>query len=234
MLTLGLVGSPRKHGLSSQLVDQALAGAASSGSQVRRLYLIDYDIPSYPRSAKRRYADIDELVAEADAMVIGSPVYYKDVSGLVREFIDYVHSRPKPHKFAGLPALGMCVAGGTGRGQITALRSLYGFFFFHGVRPIDPIPVSRFNFQIALEKAYAGGQEVAKRAPSRQPFKDLAKKTTYYYKLKYLRYDIVDEITMLAGQALDSSEAQQSVIDKCRSALKQAQDLLVLLPYILR
>ena len=92
MLTLGVVGSPRKDGLSIQLVDQALAGAAASGSQIRWLCLIDYDIPSFPHSAERRYDEIDELVAEADAMVIGSPAYYKDVSGLAREFIDYVHS----------------------------------------------------------------------------------------------------------------------------------------------
>ncbi len=225
MLTLGVVGSPNKAGLSSQLVDQALAGAASCGSQVRRLDLIDYDIPSFPRSAKKRYDEIDELVAEADAMVIGSPVYYKDVSGLVREFIDYLHSGPKSEKMPGEPALGMCVAGGSGMGQITALRSLHGFFFFRHLRPIDPIPVSRFSFRVALKEAYAGGQQVARMAPSRRPFKDLAEKITHFCRLKYLRFDIVDEIIMLAGQMLDSSEMEQLVLDKCRSSMKEARAL---------
>ena len=225
MLTLGVVGSPRKNGLSGQLVDQALAGAASGGSQVHRLNLIDYDIPSYPHSAGKRHSDIDELVTEADAMVIGSPVYYKDVTGLVREFIDYLHSGPKETKMKGQPALGMCVAGGTGMGQITALNSLHGFFFFRHLRPIDPIPVSKFNFQTALKEAYVGGQEVAKRALSRRPFENLTEKITHFSRLKYLNYDIVDEIIMLVTQILDSSKAQQSVIDKCRGTLKQAHNL---------
>jgi len=126
---------------------------------------------------------------------------------------------------SGLPAFGMCVAGGSGMGQITALRSLYGFFFFRGLRPFDPIPVSRFNFQTALKRAYAAGQELASTGPSRQPFEDLAAKITHFYKLKYLRYDIVDELIMVAEQMLDSSEAEQAVIDRCRNALEQARDL---------
>jgi multimeric flavodoxin WrbA len=82
MLTLGVIGSPRKKGLTSQLVNQALDGAASGGSEIHWLYLIDYEIQSFPRSVDNRYEDLDKLVAEGDAMVIGSPVYYKDVTGI--------------------------------------------------------------------------------------------------------------------------------------------------------
>ena len=225
MLTLGIMGSPRKNGLTSQLVSQALKGASSGGAEVRRVNLIDYEIPSYPRSRDQRYADLDELVSAADAMIVGSPVYYKDVSGLVREFIDYVHSGPRKHKMEGQPAFGMCVAGGSGMGQITALRSLYGFFFFRNFRPIDPIPVSRFNFQAALKEAYDRGQALAGISGPRQPFADLAERIAHHYNLKYLRYDMVDEIIMLSEQMLTSADKEQAVLDRCRSAYEQAVSL---------
>ena len=225
MLILGIMGSPRKNGLTSQLVSRALEGATSGGAEVARVDLIDYEIPSYPRSRHQRHADLEELVSAADGMIIGSPVNYKDVTGLVREFIDYVHSGPKEHKMEGQPAFGLCVAGGSGMGQITALRSLYGFFFFRNFRPVDPIPVSRFNFQAALEEAHARGRKLAGMSGPRCPYTDLADRLAHFYCLRYLRYDMVDEIIMLAEQMLSSANKEQAVLDRCRSALELAGSL---------
>ena len=225
MLILGIMGSPRKNGLTSQLVSRALEGADAGGAEVARVDLIDYEIPSYPRSRHQRYADLDELVSAADGMIIGSPVYYKDVTGLVREFIDYVHSGPKEHKMEGQPAFGICVAGGSGMGQITALRSLYGFFFFRNFRPIDPIPVSRFNFQAALQEAHDRGEQLAGISGPRRPFTELAERLAHFYCLRYLRYDMVDEIIMLAEQMLSSADKEQAILDRCRSALELAGSL---------
>ncbi len=225
MLILGVMGSPRKNGLTNQLLDRALEGAASGGAEVRRIYLIDYDMRPFPRSVEGHDAELDQLVAEADAMIIGSPVYYKDVTGLTREFIDYLHSGPKTNKFAGQPAFGMCVAGGSGMGQITALRSLYGFFFFRNFRPLDPIPVSRFNLKTALQEAYARGQQLAGLSGPRQPFADLAEKIRHFYSLRYLDYDIVDELVMVAGQMLASAEKEPAILEQCRSDCEQARSL---------
>ena len=223
-MVLGVFGSPRRNKLSSQLVARALEGAASTGAEVRRLYLVDYDIPSFPRSAKTRHEDLDKLVTESDAMVVGSPVYYKDVSGLVREFIDYLHSG-KQYDLEGEPAVGLCVAGGSGMGQITALRSLYGFFFFRNMRPIDPIPVSRFNFEKALDDAYASGERLTQMAASRQGFKDLTEKLKHFSSLAYLDYDMVDEIILVGEQLVESSEKEASVLDPCRKTVREAAQL---------
>lgn len=224
MMILGVFGSPRRSKLSSQLVARALEGAASAGADVRRLYLVDYDIPSFPRSAKTRHEELDRLVTESDAMVIGSPVYYKDVSGLIREFIDYLHSG-KHYDLEGEPAVGICVAGGSGMGQITALRSLYGFFFFRGMRPIDPIPVSRFNFQKVLDVAYSRGERLARMSETRQGFLDLTEKLKHFSSLAYLDYDMVDEIILVGEQLLESSEREASVLESCRKAVREAAQL---------
>lgn len=223
---LGVFGSPRKDGLSSQLVDNTLEGAESAGVQTKRLYLIDYWPSKYEAAPwiHPRIRKVDDIVAEADAIVLGSPVYYKDVSWLMKWFIDYIHGTRTPG-IDGEPALGISVAGGSGMGQITALRSIYGFFFFTGLRPIDPIPVSRFSFDKALEEAYKSGRKLAELSGQRQTFKGLAEKISYYYSLRYLNYDIVDEILLLAEQLLDSSEKDKSILEHCRSEYEEAKSL---------
>lgn len=224
---LGVFGSPRKDGLTSQLVTSTLEGAGSAGVQVSRLYLTDFRQSGHETSPwlRRRIEKLDRMVAEADALVLGSPVYYKDVSWLMKEFIDYMHGTRIP-RLDGRPALGISVAGGSGMGQITALRSMYGFFFFRGFRPINPIPVSRFNFDEALEEAYASGRRLAELSSQTKPFKGLAEKITYYYSLKYLDYDIVDEILLLAEQLIHSSQKEESLLAKCKSEYDKAKSLI--------
>ena len=44
MLVLGIVGSPRKHGRTNQLVDAALCGAEAQDAETRKIHLGDYAI----------------------------------------------------------------------------------------------------------------------------------------------------------------------------------------------
>jgi len=94
-------------------------------------------------------------VDAADAYVLGAPVYYLDVNGLTKDFMDVI-SMPNSN---GRPALGIVMAGGTGKGLTSALKSIY-YFFFKGLRGIDPLQVSRFNFDQALEEAYGSGKRL--------------------------------------------------------------------------
>ena len=220
MLILGVFGSHRRNKLSSQLVVRALEGASSAGADVRRLYLADYDIPPFPHSAEIQHEELDRMVAESDAMIIGSPVYYADVSGFIREFIDYLSGGH--YDLEGELAVGICVAGGSGMGQISALRSLYGFFFFGGMKPIDPIAVSRFNFQKALDIAFHSGKKLARQSGSRQVFRDLNEKLKYFSSLSYLNYDMVDEIIMVGEQMVESSEKDAAALAPFRRALNKA------------
>ena len=103
MLILGIVGSPRKHGKTSALVDAALAGSAGAGAQTQKVFLIDYDVkpllnPDGDRSAPCPEA-LSVLCEEADAIVLGAPVYYGEINGLTKDFMDSVrigNSNGKP------------------------------------------------------------------------------------------------------------------------------------------
>jgi len=98
MNIVGFVGSPRKGGNTDRLVEEILAGAHDAEHQTEKFYLTDYALTPIdavygeeanwtdPRQAP---ADrlIDEIVA-ADAVILGSPVYWFNVSGLLKLFID--------------------------------------------------------------------------------------------------------------------------------------------------
>ena len=113
MLILGIVGSPRKYGKTSELVDAALAGAADAGAKTQKIFLVDYAVkpltdPDGDRSAACPDA-LSALCEEADAIVLGAPVYYGEINGLTKDFMDSV----RIDNSNGKPALGFAIAGGS-------------------------------------------------------------------------------------------------------------------------
>ena len=98
MKIVAFIGSPRKGGNTDRLVDEILAGAAEAGHQVEKIYLSDYALtpidPVYGdetdwTDSRQGVADelIDKMV-EADGVILGSPVYWFSISGLMKLFID--------------------------------------------------------------------------------------------------------------------------------------------------
>ena len=98
MQVVAFIGSPRKGGNTDKLVDEILAGAAEAGHQVEKIYLSDYGLtpiePVYGDELEwtdphQGVADelIDKMV-EADGVILGSPVYWFSISGLMKLFID--------------------------------------------------------------------------------------------------------------------------------------------------
>ena len=223
MLIVGVNGSPRLNGLTIQLVDRALLGAHRAGADVQRLDLIEFDIKPWPHSARQSFDDLDRLLTDADGLVLGSPVYYKDVSGLMREFIDYLHHVRAVGNRPGRPGFGISVAGGSGMGQIDALGSLYGYFFFRGYRPLDPIPVSRFSFPKALDESEVMGVALAQATGEAIPFADTAEKLAHYASLRYLDFDGVDEFMLLVGQILDSEPVDTEALRDQQKRYREAQ-----------
>ena len=157
MLILGIVGSPRKNGRTHTLVDAALGGAAQGGAETEKLYLIDYAIKPFTGSGGSEEgvrfcpSELSERCEAADAIVLGAPVYYGDINGLTKDFMDSV----RIGNSNGKPALGFAIAGGSGKGLISGVQSIYHWFYHRQVRAIDPTPVSRFNMAEALEGSQA-------------------------------------------------------------------------------
>ena len=98
MKILGIIGSSRKKGNTATLVRMALDGAQKLGAETEIVYLSDYDFKGCTgcEGCRDRTTCIvkDDMqllypkLFEADALVLGSPTYYYNVSAMVKAFIE--------------------------------------------------------------------------------------------------------------------------------------------------
>ncbi len=103
MKILGIVGSRRKKGNTSLLVQEALKPFQEQGMETNLVFLGDYEIVDCNgcescRETLKCVVDDDmqkiyPLLQEADAVILGSPAYFYNVTADVKAFIDrcYCH-----------------------------------------------------------------------------------------------------------------------------------------------
>lgn len=138
------------------------------------------------------------MLNECDALAVVAPVYFLSVNGLTKNFID----RMRYYGENGKPAVAAAVAGGTGKGCIFALQEMCRWLVLVGFRPLSLIPVTRYNFDLALAEAELAGRKLASAQP--QPFKSLAEKLAFWESLPYMRYGTLDEMLYLAREAVNA------------------------------
>lgn len=219
---LGIVGSPHRLGLTSRLVESSLRGCRERGAETRVIHLVDYEIKPWTDETRRAPEELNTLLRNADGYILGAPVYYLDVNGLTKDFMDTADFGDANGK----PGLGISMAGGTGKGLVLAAKSIYYFFFCKGIRGIEPLPVSRFNYEKALKRAYQLGRYLAQAAEQRRPFRSLGERLEYFTKLKYMDYDMADEILLLAGHLLEASPKNDELKEDARRAYERAMGLI--------
>lgn len=84
MHILFINGSPNKNGNTVKL-----AKALFGGKEYRTLHLVDYRLYSYGQDfAGDQFSEIVSEMKAADTIAIGSPVYWHNMSGAVRNLID--------------------------------------------------------------------------------------------------------------------------------------------------
>ena len=232
MMILGIVGSPRKAGRTNRLVDTALKGAHDQGAPTTKIYLVDYTLKAYTGQDGAREAytfcpeALSQLCEAADAIIIGAPVYWGDINGLTKDFMDTV----RINNASGKPALGIAVAGGSGKGLLSGVQSIYHFFFHRQMRGIDPTPVSRFNLEAAVLQLGDIGARLAEASKEKLPFSGVDREerwqevSAHYASLKYLRCDHIDEFILLTEQLITASTGNN--LDKSRNELDKALHLI--------
>jgi multimeric flavodoxin WrbA len=210
---LGLVGSPNREGRTYQMVSAALEAAAKAGASVELVQVADHVVDACKDclpweckdTLKCAYPDpafeyLSGKLLHCGALVLGAPVYWWDTTGMVKYLIlkmFRVYARSAP--LAGLPALGIGVAGGTGNGLVSGLRPLYHFFQVLQMRALDPLPVTRFHWGAALARAGELGAALAAMAGARQPFAGVDDRLLWYDNLPYLGLTRAGERRLLAA-----------------------------------
>ncbi len=211
-IVLGIVGSPNPEGHTNQLVLAALKGATEAGATTELIQLSEYVVEACKDclpwvcadNLKCTYEDeafefLSQKILNCGALVLGTPVYWWDTSGLVKYLIlkmFRVFARSAP--LQGLPAFGLAIAGGTGNGLISGLRPVYHFFHMLQMRALEPVPATRFNFNQALTRAIELGGQIAGMTKNRDPFKGLEERLVWYDNLPYLGLSLAGERRLLA------------------------------------
>ncbi len=212
---LGLVGSPNRAGRTYQMVSATLDGAAKAGARVELIQMADHVVGAckdclpweckdtleccFPDPA---FEYLSDRILRCGALVLGAPIYWWDTTGMVKYLIlkmFRVFARSAP--LAGLPALGIGIAGGTGNGLVSGLRPLYHFFQVLQMRAIEPLPVTRFNWSVAVAHAAQLGAVLAGRAGTRHPFAGVEDRLLWYDNLPYLDLTRAGERRLLAALA---------------------------------
>jgi multimeric flavodoxin WrbA len=211
-IVLGIVGSPNPQGLTNQLVMAALKGAAEAGAATELIQLSECAVDACKDclpwicadNLKCTYEDeafefLSQKILGCGALVLGTPVYWWDTSGLVKYLIlKMFRVYARSGSLQGLPALGMTIAGGTGNGLVSGLRPVYHFFQMMQMRALEPLPATRFNFNQALAHAGELGGQIAMMSKKRTPFNGLEERLVWYDNLPYLGLSRAGERRLLA------------------------------------
>jgi multimeric flavodoxin WrbA len=103
MKVLGIVGSPRREGHTARLVEAVLQGAKGAGHEAEIFYLSDLDIGPLEAEGGRLVYPEDDMarlythIETMGALVLGTPIYYDQVSSRTKIFIDRLHFYSRTH-----------------------------------------------------------------------------------------------------------------------------------------
>ena len=249
---LGIVGSPNKNGRTHQLVQKAISGAASAGADTEVMHLAVEDIlPCRGCKVQKCWTDgickLDESaesrnlrLKEADGVIFGAPVYFHDINGLAKDFIDKVRIPPRGDGLHALflptngkPAFAITIAGGTGKGALTTLGAIHwGLFLPCGFRALKPIPATPFNFEQALSDAEERGKELVHAAADITPFEEagLADRISHFQETDWVNSDFTDDNFFLACVIYEGvnkiSGVDKEDIEKIKTNIEKAKTLM--------
>jgi multimeric flavodoxin WrbA len=153
---IGIVGSPRSGGNTEFMVKTTLDKIKEEGIETELITLHDKEIKYCVGcdSCKKTNEcvitdDMQELtrkVKDADGIIMGSPVYFGDMTGLAKSFIDRLRPLRNIHAFKYKVCGAISTGGFRNGGQETTIHSIYDFFLIQGGIVVgDDRPTAHFG-----------------------------------------------------------------------------------------
>lgn len=181
MKTLVIHASPNDDGLTATAAEAALRGAQAAGAEGELISLRKLDIQACRacdegwglcRSENRCVTEDDfqqvrTQMSQADALVLVTPVYFGDLSEVLKSYLDRLRRCEftfADSKLAGTPVLLMAAAGGGGGGGPTALHALEVYCNHLRLPVFDWLVLTRRNRDYMLVAAQAAGEALVGHA----------------------------------------------------------------------
>lgn len=190
MKIIGLSGSPVGGSSTDILVNAVLEGASADHTKTRFIRLNDQRILPCQACGKSPEPDycffhddmdnIYNLMARAEGIILGSPIYFDSVAAQAKLFIDRTNClRPVDFSDKDNPSFkeplfkgkkgGIIIVGGEKEKFDTAFRTARGFFIWAGIDIVFEMKFAASGFEVGeagkdkaiLEKARSFGQMMA-------------------------------------------------------------------------
>lgn len=174
-----LWSSPNTDGLTAAAKNKFIAGAIKSGSEIEEIHLNKLNInhcmacgdglgACYSQGKcvlKDDFAQIYAKLAEADAIVIITAVYWFDLTECMKAFIDRLRRCDAfyNHLLENKKCFLVACAGGSGNGPIQCLNKMEETLKHMKMVAYDRIPVVRFNKDYVLPMLEYAGETFAHR-----------------------------------------------------------------------
>lgn len=149
MLVIGINGSPNREGNTSLLVNEVLKACGRLGANTEMIQVMDalegqerpYCIACGSPCPEvchqeENLASAYELLRKADALVVGSPVYFGTISAPLKAFWDKSRNLRGEKALVGKPAGAVAVAAARFGGQESTLRAIQDIMLIHGMRVV--------------------------------------------------------------------------------------------------
>lgn len=135
-LVVAIAGSLRETSTTRFALGHALDAAAAAGAETELVDLREWDLPLFDPDDRDRgdAARLQGLVAEADAVLLGTPVYHGMISSALKNAFDYLGRDEFDDTTVGL----LATAGGGSYAQTlehlrTGVRTVHGWCLPHEV-----------------------------------------------------------------------------------------------------
>ncbi|MFH1785236.1 MAG: flavodoxin family protein [Candidatus Micrarchaeota archaeon] len=177
MKIIAISGSPRS-GNCERLVKEALEAAQLEGAEVELVLLRKLritrccgDDQCYHTERCKINDEISELmkrISECDGMILGSPSYFNNVTGLMKEFMDRTNPYAKYQRWSNKKAAIIVVGGATHRSLVKCAKIIKDFFWIHRINVVTTgyflaeKPTDASQNQKYLKKAKIIGKKLAK------------------------------------------------------------------------
>lgn len=178
MKILILSGNPKKTGLCQSVVEEIKKGAAEGGAVVEEIRLSDYAIArchvcgdgwGICRSTHicafgdDGFEEVSARIADADALVLVTPVYWGEASETLKSFLDRFRRCQfgSSGTLSGKQVLLVASPGGTGNGLLSCLEQLDRFCRHTGAVIFDYVGTNRWSADYKRELARSSARALA-------------------------------------------------------------------------
>ncbi len=164
MKVIIITGTPKSEGLCCSCVNAALEGAEKAGADCEVVKLCDYKLERCAMCGDGwgicredhvcvfgddGFSEIQKKMADADAYILDTPVYWWDMTEVMKAFFDRFRRceawKGEMGAMANKPVLLIASPGGTGNGMISCLEQMERLCHHLNAKIYDFIGVNRWN-----------------------------------------------------------------------------------------